>query len=251
LVGRRDAAGDVSEQAHALFDDNEAREVTRAVARVARTGVRVRSAVVQAAGPSRGDAMAQDMAYSRMPFSPKGYPCRGRCGTRARSDVRHRVPGAGGRRHGASRGTPHYTPPNRSVDRPRRAYIINYVHPVLFNRGGRFHPANRDAECRSSCRRRAARIACGSSAPSCSSCDGVTLVRNSRLGQRVRAIRRPARKKKGRSKDRPPYNRCHDHLLFIRPRWSGLWRSRPGKQSRLLSSSHWRSSGVSSRALCR
>ena len=32
-------------------------------------------------------------------------------------------------------GTPHFTPANRSKDRPRRAYIINYLHPALAPRG--------------------------------------------------------------------------------------------------------------------
>ena len=59
-------------KAHALFDDNEAREVTRAVARVARTGFRVRSAVVQAAGPSRVDAIAPGHGVFTHAIQPEG-----------------------------------------------------------------------------------------------------------------------------------------------------------------------------------
>lgn len=177
-------------KAHPLFHDNEAREATRAIARAAFDGAEPVFAFDQLlfkpAGHPADTPWHQDMAYSRMPFSPKGYPCRGLqilqfwialdaadtengcmhfvrgrhhepllqhyvvSGTEdyegrllgivdaqnaldLTTAVACPVPAGGATVHLA--GTPHYTPPNRSVDRPRRAYIINYVHPALLNRG--------------------------------------------------------------------------------------------------------------------
>jgi hypothetical protein len=177
-------------KAHPLFDDNEARDMSRGIARAAFDGAEPVFAFDQLLFKPPGHPVEtpwhQDMAYSRMPFSPKGYPCRARQilqfwialdAADAENGCMHFVPGrhrepllehyvvsgaqdyegrllgivdpertldlttavacpvpAGGATLHLA-GTPHYTPPNRSVDRPRRAYIINYVHPALFNRG--------------------------------------------------------------------------------------------------------------------
>ncbi len=176
-------------KAHPLFADNEARTAARDIARVAFDGAEPVFAFDQLLfkppGHPADTPWHQDMAYSRMPFSPKGYPCRGlqvlqfwiaidaadiENGCMHFVPGRHHepllehyvvsgaddyegrllgivdpqntldlasavacpVPAGGATVHLA--GTPHYTPPNRSVDRPRRAYIINYVHPALFER---------------------------------------------------------------------------------------------------------------------
>ena len=174
---------------HPLFEDNPALDTTRSIARAAFDGAEPVFAFDQLLFKPPGHAFEtpwhQDMAYTRMPFSPKGYPCRDRQVMQfwiALDDVdaengcmhfipgRHRepllqhhvvsgrdddegrllgivdpddvldlttaiacpLPAGGATVHFA--GTPHYTPPNRSVDRPRRAYIINYVHPALAER---------------------------------------------------------------------------------------------------------------------
>jgi len=176
-------------KSHPLFVDNEARTATRGIARVAFDGAEpvfvFDQLLFKPPGHPADTPWHQDMAYSRMPFSPKGYPCRGLQvlqfwialdAADAENGCMHFVPGrhhepllehyvvsgaddydgrllgivdplntldlasavacpvpAGGATVHLA-GTPHYTPPNRSVDRPRRAYIINYVHPALLNR---------------------------------------------------------------------------------------------------------------------
>ena len=175
--------------AHPLFEDNAALHTTRAIARAAFDGAEPVFSFDQLLFKPPGHPFEtpwhQDMAYARMPFSPKGYPCRGRQVMQfwialdpvdAGNGCMHFIPGrhrepllqhyvVSGRDDDEGRllgivdpdgvldlttviacplpvggatvhfaGTPHYTPPNRSIDRPRRAYIINYVHPALAER---------------------------------------------------------------------------------------------------------------------
>ena len=174
-------------RAHPLFAANAARETTRAIARAAFDGAEPVFAFDQLLFKPPGHPAEtpwhQDMAYAKMPFSPKGYPCRDRRvlqfwialdAADVDNGCMHFIPGrhhepllqhyvVSGREDDEGRllgivdaphvldlstavacplpaggatvhlaGTPHYTPPNRSVDRPRRAYIINYAHPGLF-----------------------------------------------------------------------------------------------------------------------
>ena len=188
--------GDVTRQvilpskAHPMFASNAARDATREIARVVFDGAQPVFAFDQLLFKPPGHPAEtpwhQDMAYAKMPFSPKGYPCRGRRilqfwialdAADVENGCMHFIPGrhhepllqhyvVSGREDSDGRllgivdaaatldltsavacplpaggatvhlaGTPHYTPPNRSIDRPRRAYIINYVHPELFERG--------------------------------------------------------------------------------------------------------------------
>ena len=177
-------------KAHPLFDSNAGRDATRDIARAAFDGAEPMFAFDQLLFKPPGHPAEtpwhQDMGYAKMPFSPKGYPCRERQILQfwialdtadVENGCMHFVPGrhrepllehyvVSGRDDYEGRllgivdpertldltravacplsaggatvhlaGTPHYTPPNRSVDRPRRAYIINYVHPRLFERG--------------------------------------------------------------------------------------------------------------------
>ena len=176
-------------KAHPLFETNAARDATREIARAAFDGAEPVFAFDQLLFKPPGHPAPtpwhQDMAYAKMPFSPKGYPCRDRQilqfwialdAADSENGCMHFIPGrhregllqhyvVSGRDDDEGRllgivdaeteldltravacplpaggatvhlaGTPHYTPPNGSVDRPRRAYIINYVHPALFER---------------------------------------------------------------------------------------------------------------------
>ena len=188
--------GDVTRQiilpskAHPTFASNAARDATRDIARVVFDGAGPVFAFDQLLFKPPGHPAEtpwhQDMAYAKMPFSPKGYPCRGRRilqfwialdAADVENGCMHFIPGrhhepllqhyvVSGREDSDGRllgivdaaatldlssavacplpaggatvhlaGTPHYTPPNRSSDRPRRAYIVNWVHPDLFERG--------------------------------------------------------------------------------------------------------------------
>lgn len=176
-------------KAHPTFAANAARDATRDIAQVVFDGAQpvcvFDQLLLKPPGHPAETPWHQDMAYTKMPFSPKGYPCRGRSvlqfwialdAVDVENGCMHFIPGhhhepllqhhvVSGREDDESRllgivdaattldltravacplpaggctvhlaGTPHYTPPNRSVDRPRRAYIINYAHPQLLER---------------------------------------------------------------------------------------------------------------------